>query len=130
MKNKILIATYGSLRKGFSNHYWLGKNPKLIGINKIFGVMYLNGSYPHLYHTKGDPFFNKNLEREHIIELYKISEENFKDINDMEISADYVLEEVLTTFGQAKIWFNPHTVLPDNLEWIPAYTKEIIYQKT
>jgi gamma-glutamylcyclotransferase (GGCT)/AIG2-like uncharacterized protein YtfP len=36
MKNKILIATYGSLRKGFHNHHWLGKNAIYKGKSNIY----------------------------------------------------------------------------------------------
>lgn len=127
---KILIATYGSLRKGFHNHSWLGENAVFKGIDKITGVMYLNHSYPHLYHPDGlgGPYC-EDLQRSHKVEIYEIDKENFENIDRIEKASGYELEKYYTKFGTAKIWFNPHTLNPENLVWIEAYTPELLKEK-
>ncbi len=134
---KHLIATYGSLRKGFYNHAWLGHDPVFKGNDDIFGVMYLAySSYPHLYHESDKPFtldigettlpFRKSMSRPHKIEIYEIDNFNFHAIDAMEKEAGYSPETIDTKFGKATIWFNPHEKFNSNLKWIEAYTKELV----
>ena len=138
---KVLIATYGSLRKGFHNHICMGENPTFKGNDDVFGVMYLAySSYPHLYHESNKAYsvdpegtrtlpFRKSMSRPHRIEIYEIDKQNFEMINRMEIGAGYEPEIIDTEFGKATIWFTippKNSWFPNNLKWIEAYTKELI----
>lgn len=124
---KTLIACYGSLKKGFYNHTALG-GAAFLGNASVKGVMYLHGSYPRLYHSDGygGPF-NEDLQREHDVEVYSVDQDYYEDIRAMELGAGYVEEEINTSFGVAKIYFNPINVFSPNIDkWIPAYTRELL----
>jgi len=123
---KIQIGTYGSLKKGFHNHPRLG-NKEYIGEDTIKGVMYLCYNYPNLYESSEDiKGLEKELEREHEIEIYKIDKEDFEMINRMEIYSGYIQKTISTKHGNTIIWINPKEFFKPGLKHLEAYTKETI----
>lgn len=135
-KDRVLVATYGSLKAGFYNHPALGKDAVLKGKTTVQGVMYLAGGYPHLYHwecdwespKEGNPKrcspFCENLQREHEVEVYEINVDSYAFIVAMETGAGYVEEELPTEWGNAKIYFNPHDSYYSGLRYIESYGKQ------
>lgn len=114
----MLIATYGSLKKGFYNHGALGTDAKLMGKSRVFGVMYTNGSYPKLYHAE----LQNELARSHEVEVYDISDKAYEGIYAMEIGAGYELDEIETKWGIAGIYYMPQSRFDEEDEWIEEYT--------
>lgn len=86
MKN---MFVYGSLKKGFFNHFLIEENPrnKLIRKASINGYkLYLLWSYPAIKSaSKDDKIF---------VELYSLSDEVFDRIDNMEQRANYIPVEV------------------------------------
>ena len=130
-----LVACYGSLKEGFYNHPALGADAKLMGYAKVSGVMYLCGSYPHLYHSDGsteelefgETPFAESLERQHVVEVYEINSDAFRSINNMELGAGYSAETLDTEWGAATVYITDPECYSPRLEWIEAYTKEKVY---
>lgn len=119
----MLIACYGSLKKGYYNHEILGEDAKFLGRAEVKGVMYSNGSYPKLYRRSEDmgSLFGSEFEREHTIEIYDINKDAFKDIFSMEVGAGYRLEEVETPYGEAGIYYMPHEHFSSHDKWVEKY---------
>lgn len=122
----MLIAVYGSLKKGQYNHAGLGDDAKFMGRTSVRAVMYWNGSYPKLFKTaqgnrSEDHLFNANLERTHEVEVYDINKERFARILNMEHGAGYVSEEFDTPWGVSTIFWMPHSHFYDNDDWIAEY---------
>lgn len=126
---RILVACFGSLKKGFYNHRALGEVDYL-GNTTVYGVMYLHGSYPRLYHVVNDDYdspFRLPLEKTHEVEVYSVDQAHYEGVRSMELGAGYEEEEIDTPYGKAKIYFNPHTVFSPSIDkWIPAYTHELL----
>ena len=91
-----LIATYGSLKRGFHNHNRCGEQV-FVDEMKIKGEMTLvYNSYPQLYlNDDGD---------EHEVELFMVDALTFTMINNMEIGAGYTPVHILTPHGEATMW--------------------------
>ena len=122
---RVLIATYGSLKHGFYNHAAMREDAVQMGNDKVIGDMYLAAGYPHLYHpTDNIPQFAYNLAREHKIEVWHINRKAYNYIYAMEIGAGYVEEIMPTKWGEAKIYFNPHASYYNGLRHIEAYDKQ------
>ena len=118
-----IIATYGSLRKGFHNHKWLGK-AKLLGTSKIKGIMQLvQGAYPFLFH-KNEIKTDKE-ELEHKIEIYQVDKEVYEYINEIETQSGYKAETLETPFGKATIWITNPVWYNDTTPDLKAYTLSI-----
>lgn len=117
----MLIACYGSLKKGYYNHEILGEDAKFLGNAEVMAVMYSNGSYPKLYRSNSDKRFFHDLAREHTIEVYDINKDAFKDIFSMEVGAGYRLEEVETPYGEAGIYYMPHEHFSSHDKWVEKY---------
>ena len=116
------IATYGSLKKGFHNHAWLGDS-QFLGTTTIKAVMQIPGTYPHLFHSNEIPLQIKEVR--HKVEIYLVDPETFKYINNIELSCGYVLESIETPFGEAAIWMtNPH-LFDATLKTAKAYTLSV-----
>ena len=96
VENRNLIATYGSLKRGFHNHNRCGEQV-FVGETKIKGEMTLvYNSYPQLYlNEDGD---------EHEVEVFMVDALTFTMINDMELGAGYTPVHILTPFGEATMW--------------------------
>ncbi len=93
-----LIATYGSLRKGFHNHERFGKM-ELMGLSAIKGYMTLvYGSYPQLCLN------SHRHEDNHVLEIYEVSEAQFAQIDAMERGAGYSTQLLDTKHGEAIMW--------------------------
>ena len=86
-----LIATFGSLKKGFYNYERFEMGEPLAR-STVKGAMYLLYSYPHLYREEvSEP---KHV-REHEVEIYEVSDELYSQLAAMELGAGY--QEVETT---------------------------------
>ena len=86
-KEKMIIFCYGTLKRGFYNHQWLGEN-------KYFGGLYLNG---YRMYTNGIyPAIVKSDNQDDVIygELYEIDKNVFDPIIRMELGANYNMEEI------------------------------------
>lgn len=137
----MLIACYGSLKEGHYNHDALGALAKFLGTTKVNGVMYSNGSYPKLYKVNSDmadlatflpnekneirdgkvfPFTDSEA-REHKVEVYDVSDQAFRAINNMELGAGYEGEELVTEYGVATIYWMPHESFDETDEWVEKY---------
>ena len=95
-----IIITYGTLRREGTNHnYYLregSQDIKFLGEGKIKGFdLYDLGCYPAI--TKG--------EGEVVAEIYEISEDIFKTINNMEKGVGYNSKEVIVNGIKGTIWF-------------------------
>lgn len=117
-----LIACYGSLKKGYYNHGWLGEGAEFKGIYSVRGVMYSNGAYPKLYKIDPESLKETNLrERDYVVEVYEISEPKFNGIEMMELGAGYVTEHIETPYGLAAIWYMPHERFSSHDKWVESY---------
>lgn len=126
----MLIATYGSLKKGFYNHNALGGDATFIGNSSVHGVMYWNGRYPKLYKVVNDDYdspFRLPTERKHKLEIYDISDEAYNYIRIMEIGSGYEEEKIDTEWGSAIIYWMPHKYFDIDDEWIKEYALETIH---
>ena len=131
----MLIASYGSLRKGFHNHHRLGENALYKGSTVIKGIMYLVSNYPHFHLVEPEkeghtphPLFDPKLEEFHHAEVYDISSEAYNEIDNMECGAGYINHIIETEFGPATIWINPNDPSKsEGLKYIEEYTQEIAY---
>jgi len=128
--DKNLVAVYGSLKKGFYNHYMLGEDKELRGKSTVHGVMYLCGTYPRLFHVAKDDnhAFGTLLESQHEVEVYSINDSAYERIRGMEIGARYTEETLLTDWGEAKIYWADTDSFRDSYRWIKAYTPQEIKQ--
>lgn len=127
----MLVACYGSLKKGHYNHRALGADAKFLGKSTVFGVMYSNGSYPKLYKSVSEFEESKELSErfladekavEHEIEIYDIEPDRFRSIRNMEIGAGYEAEEIKTPYGEATIYWMPHEHFYEGDTWVESYT--------
>lgn len=123
----MIVAVYGSLKKGFYNHRALGADARFLGKDKVRGVMYSNGSYPKLYKplvigTDGADMFRDELIRDHELEVYSIENHMHDYIHGMEIGAGYIEEDIKTEFGKAKIYYMPHDLFDPEDVWVKDYT--------
>lgn len=118
-----LVAVYGSLKKGYYNHRALGEDAEFLGTDTVCGVMYNNGSYPKLYkiHPKNALPFPKSLSRDHVIEVYRISDEPYERITSMELGAGYAPEDIKTIYGMATIYYMPHENFWPGDEWVEQF---------
>ena len=80
-----IVAVYGSLKKNKYNHSMLSESV-MLDTSTIVGDLFSMGSYPALVkNEKGT---------KHDVELYHVSDSEYKSIFDMEIGAGYYEEEV------------------------------------
>lgn len=125
----MLVACYGTLKKGFHNNILLGKDAEFLGMSSVRAVMYWNGGYPKIYHVDPSVFseneFRYELEREHELEIYDIRPEQYARIEDMETGAGYDVEDIATPFGVAKIFWMPAHDFSKRDTWIEAFTEDL-----
>lgn len=119
----MLVAAYGSLKKGFYNHGVLGAGAKFLGLGKVTGVMHLRWSYPTL--TPPGDKFPKELEREHVLEIYDVTMDAYRRIENMELGAGYDVATVETDWGLAKIFYMPFEGVTEKDKYIEAYSQEL-----
>lgn len=129
-----LIACYGSLKKGYYNNPALGTDAEFKGKHSVRAVMYSNGSYPKLYHewelkdlqcdckecggSDGKAFLDA---RNHVLEVYEINDRAYTRIEEMELGAGYVTEQIETPYGMAAIWYMPHEHFSKFDKWVESY---------
>lgn len=123
--NKILIATYGSLRKGFHNHIAV-ESGTFKGNGKFKGIMQIRSNYPYMFHK--NEIETNTEETEHEIEIYEIDKEKYESINKMELNAGYKEETISTEFGQAVIWITVPRIFNSKLPIDKKYTLDV-YKK-
>jgi gamma-glutamylcyclotransferase (GGCT)/AIG2-like uncharacterized protein YtfP len=126
-----LVAVYGSLKKGFYNHHGLGEDKKHLGNITVRGVMYSNGAYPKLYHPINELVgalegglvarFVVELARDHVVEVYEISDKDYNSITQMEVGAGYTPEDIETPWGVATIYYMPHSNFHESDYWVESY---------
>lgn len=91
----MIIAVYGSLKKGMHNHHWLEDAP-MLGDIKVRGTMYLvHNSYPVL--MDGDDV--------HEAEVYDVTDDVYNKILRIEQNAGYAVREIETEFGTANVFY-------------------------
>jgi gamma-glutamylcyclotransferase (GGCT)/AIG2-like uncharacterized protein YtfP len=118
----MLLAAYGSLKKGFHNHRLLA-DAEFLGTDSVHGVMYFNGSYPKLYVPLAfEGTFSDYNARTHEIEVYGVDHDIYNYIDAMERGAGYVAEDIYTKYGKATIFYMPHERFDESDKWIEAYT--------
>ena len=118
----MLVAVYGSLRKGLGNHYLL-EDATYLGTTTTQGfTMYSLGGFPYI-----KPSSNSS---DIIIEVYKVTPEEFTRLDRLEgYPRFYDRKEIKTEFGTAWIYFiDEHRDVPKvpNGDWL-QYTKETEY---
>lgn len=96
VETRNLIATYGSLKRGFYNHGRCGEQV-FVGETTIKGDMTLvYNAYPQLFlNDSGDT---------HEVELFMVDALTYTIINDMEIGAGYEPVHISTEHGDATMW--------------------------
>lgn len=91
----MLIAVYGTLRKGDYNHEYLkGYEPLATERLDGFEMFNLGGAYPYI--ARGADSIT--------IEVYDIPPEVLKPIEDMEVGAGYIMVKCKTSLGMADIF--------------------------
>lgn len=112
----MLIATYGSLKRGFHNHNRCGEQI-YVGDMAVTGVMTLVArSYPILVlHDEGDT---------HDVEVFKVDDITFQQINNMELGAGYHAINIATPYGEAVMWV--YDLINQYGMPIEKYTHEVI----
>lgn len=129
----MLVACYGSLKKGFYNHHALGGDAKFLGNTVVRGAMYWNNSYPKLYHTTGhegiDGKFDLMYTRPHQLEVYEVNDQAYQHIRAMELGAGYDEQDIKTEWGTAKIYYMPHENFDSSDTWIEAYNEALFTNK-
>ncbi len=117
------IAVYGSLKKGFYNYFPAMGEP--IAHGTIRGAMYLCGSYPHLYRPE---VADEALVREHPVEVYEVSDSDYRDIENMEVGAGYQVFESNVAGHDVVIFYSRDNYTYKN-NWIEGYTKDLLAQR-
>lgn len=92
----MILAVYGSLKKGKHNHRWLNDAP-MLGESKVRGTMYLvHGSYPVIM-DDGDS--------EYVAEVYDVDEYTYAHISAIEEACGYSARDLETEYGTAKVFY-------------------------
>ena len=97
----LLVAVYGSLRHGLSNHRLLTTS-KLLGTDTLLNLsMYSLGAYPYVTEsTKNKTVF---------IEVYAVTSDVFDELDRLEgYPSFYTRKLVKTSFGNAWIYYINH----------------------
>lgn len=90
----MLIAVYGSLRKGMSNHDYLAGS-QFKGVETVFGFeMFSLGNYPYVIRGDSKATF----------EIYEVNDRTYRAIKSMELGANYEESQIETEFGIAKMY--------------------------
>ena len=90
----MLVAVYGSLKKGRYNHGML-KDSKFIGDTEVIGTLYKVSSYPVL--LDGDT--------EYAAEVYEVEDDVYEPIESMELGAGYEVRKMDTEYGEAVCFY-------------------------
>lgn len=127
----MLLAVYGTLRKGEGNYDWYMRGTPMLGEQRIAGFeMYnLGGYYPYIARG-GDSI---------TAEIYDVAADVFDRVERMERGAGYEVMKVSTQYGDAAIFYMPeerhalyqsNTKIPpkilsgDWFEWLRKYKPE------
>ena len=111
-----LIATYGSLKRGFYNHGRCGEQ-HYVGDTSVRGNMTLvYNAYPQLVLDEGGP--------EHVVEVFLVDDLTYQQIHYMELGAGYTEINTLTPYGEAVMWVIND---PSKQHGVPidAYTEDL-----
>lgn len=96
IRNPITILCYGTLRRGFYNHFRMGNNRYLGTVNVSGYKMYTNSYYPAIVKSN-------NINDVIIAEIYEIDKGAFHPIVGMELGAGYYMDEIEVSIGGEKI---------------------------
>lgn len=117
MIQEVLVAVYGSLRRGMGNHRVLERNDaQLLSTERITGFeMFSLGAYP----------FIRSGEGEITVEVYAVPITGMRDLDALEgYPSFYDRKLVQTTKGQAWIYFiddrDGRVPVPDG-DWVAFY---------
>ena len=104
----MLLAVYGTLRRGGALNPYLGNAP-FLGQETVPGYeMYSFGSYPYITPGDGDI----------LAEVFDVAEREATKTERMERSAGYKMAEIQTRFGTAHLFYVPEeTHQRQVLEW-------------
>lgn len=127
----MLVACYGSLKKGYYNHGALGDDAEFLGKDSVRAVMYSNGAYPKLYKVEleadgegglnAEYVFDPLNSRNHELEIYQVNDRAYKRIDQMELGAGYEAEQIDTEWGPATIYYMPHENFNSEDKWVEKY---------
>lgn len=118
----MLVASYGSLRRGFHNNTRYGEM-KYLGDMEIEGAMYLVYNYPRLY-----PDSTADHKTKHLVEVFEVTEEQHNSINLLEEISGYYIDKIMTEWGEASIWYAIKEHEKEETHPIKNYTLEIAYE--
>jgi gamma-glutamylcyclotransferase (GGCT)/AIG2-like uncharacterized protein YtfP len=107
MENKIKVAVYGSLKKGYGNHDWHLKDAEYLGQAETLPQysLFSLGSYPGV--IKGGSTCVQ-------LELYNVNEEELNNLDRLEGHPSYYQrEEIETSEGTAWIYLLPEKEYKD-----------------
>jgi gamma-glutamylcyclotransferase (GGCT)/AIG2-like uncharacterized protein YtfP len=119
MIQEVLVAVYGSLRKGMGNHRVLERNDaQLLSTERVKGFkMFSLGAYPFICHGDG----------EITIEVYSVPITGMVDLDRLEgYPSFYDREMIETSKGKAWVYFiddrDGRVPVPDG-DWVAFYGK-------
>ena len=122
-----IIATYGTLKKGFHNNYLL-EDDKFLGEDTIKGAMQLaGGGHPYIFADVD----TKHLEDDHTVEVYEVSEKTYEPIKSMELAYGYYIKEVDTKYGKAIVFFTVKELFDPKKDFVKNYNSKMeMYETT
>lgn len=92
----MLLAVYGSLRKGCGLNSAMGTSARYVGTDRIFGYdMYHNGTFPYAIPSEPANKGNNSI----LVEVWDVDEEHTIKVANIELSAGYKLDAARTAYG-------------------------------
>lgn len=111
-KEKIKIAVYGSLKRGFGNHFFLQKSRFLTTTNTKDSIFMLNsfGAFPAV--TKNGKFKIQ-------VEIYEINKKTLNTLDDLEGNGIFYKREIFEFEDGAKAWM--YCLLNEKHKFLPNH---------
>lgn len=120
----MLIAVYGSLKRGFWNYERFLADAQFLGESTVKGIMTMPMGYPYLF--VGKNIGMEDEEVEHTVELYEVPTEIGERISLMELASGYYESKLFTEHGEATIFFANHNLFSQEHPIVEEYTKELL----
>ncbi|KAH3745487.1 hypothetical protein Pelo_13096 [Pelomyxa schiedti] len=139
----MVVATYGTLKRGFRNHGML-EGAEYLGDSVARGAMFLRPSGPCALliaptptgtdhaPTDGEPEPGcrptKEWEdaRDHVVEVYRCTRAVFERVEAVEVRDGYVTGWLGTQWGPAAVFYMPRRGVCGTDVWIPAFTLDVL----
>jgi len=118
----MLIAVYGSLKRGFWNYDRFLKDAKFLGESTVKGVMTMPMGYPYLF--KGADIKKSNNELDHTVEIYDVADSIGETIGMMERGSGYYEVSVPTEHGEATTYYARHELYNKDHQMVEKYDQE------